>query len=249
MKKKEEEAPENVERWMLTYLDMMTLLMAFFCILFAFAQVDADKFKQVAQSMNMAFGSGGGGGNMMTNFRGTGIVPQLSSDSLITIRENTQFKSIIKMLMDYAAKEGISKSLQFKITDRGLEASFSDDVLFESGKAELSSKSREILDKMANTLFIADAPIQVEGHTDNIPIHNDKYQSNWQLSTERATNVIMYWIFKYPSKAKLLSAAGYGEYHPMDTNNTPEGRAKNRRISIILLRSSAANGSKPKVVD
>jgi chemotaxis protein MotB len=241
MRKKDQEAPENVERWMLTYLDMITLLMAFFCILFAFSQVDAVKFKQVAQSMSMSFGTGGGSGqNMITNFSGTGIIPQMSSNSLIAIRENNQFKSIIKMLMDYAAQEGISKSIQFKITDRGLEGSFADNVLFESGKADLSSKSREILDKMASALFKVDAPIQVEGHTDDVPIHNEKYLSNWQLSTDRATNVIMYWISKYPDKAKNLSAAGYGEYHPVDFSNTPEGRAKNRRITIILLRGSAS---------
>lgn len=248
MKKREQEAPENVERWMLTYLDMMTLLMAFFCILFAFSQVDAVKFKQVAQSMSMSFGSGGGSGqNMITNFSGTGIVPQMSANSLIALRENNQFKSIIKMLKDYAAQEGISKSIQFKITDRGLEGSFSDNVLFESGKAELSSKSQEILDKMGNALFKVDAPVQVEGHTDNVPIHNDKYQSNWQLSTDRATNVIMYWISKYPDKAKNLSAAGYGEHHPVDLSNTMEGRAKNRRITIILLRGAVSSSRKPYI--
>lgn len=239
MKKKAEEAPENVERWMLTYLDMMTLLMAFFCILFAFSQVDAVKFKQVAQSMSMSFGTGGGGSgnNMMTNYSGAGIAPQMSN-SLITIRENNQFKSIIKMIKDYAAKEGMSNSIQLKITDRGLEADLSDNVLFESGKAELSAKACEILDKFGDIYLTNNAVIQVEGHTDNVPIHNGKYQSNWQLSTDRATNVIIYWISKYPSKAENLSAAGYGEHHPIDTNDTFEGKARNRRVRIIMLRQS-----------
>jgi chemotaxis protein MotB len=239
MRKKEEETPENLERWMLTYLDMMTLLMAFFCILFAFSQVDVVKFKQVAQSMSISFGTGGGAGqNMITNFSGTGIVPQMSANSLITLRENNQFKSIIKMLKEYAAKEGISKSIQLKITDRGLEADLSDNVLFESGRADLSAKAREVLDKFGDIYLSNNAIIQVEGHTDNVPIHNDKYQSNWQLSTDRATNVIMYWISKYPSKAANLSAAGYGEYHPIATNDTWEGKARNRRIRIIMLRQS-----------
>jgi chemotaxis protein MotB len=244
MRRREEEITESAssgtDRWMLTYLDMITLLMAFFCILFAFAQVDAVKFRQVAQSMSMAFGAGGGAGqNVITNYSGTGIIPQISSNSLIALRENNQFKSIIKLIRDYAATQGL-KQVRTKITERGLELSLPESVLFESGKADLSSKSREVLDRLAEILFKLNTVIRVEGHTDSVPIHTVKYESNWQLSTDRATNVIMYWISKYPSQSSNLSAAGYGEYHPLDTNNTYEGKAKNRRVEIIVLRQSEA---------
>ncbi len=240
MKRKEEEAPENVERWMLTYLDMITLLMAFFCILFAFSQVDAVKFKQVAQSMSLSFGTGGGmGQNMITNYSGTGIIPNVSSNSLISLRENNQFKSIIKLIRDYAASQGI-KNVKAKITDRGLVLNLPETVLFESGKADLSPKSREVLDHMADILFKLNTVIRVEGHTDSIPIHNAKYASNWQLSTDRATNVIMYWISKYPDQSANLSAAGYGEHHAIALNNTEAGRAQNRRVEIIVLRQAEA---------
>lgn len=239
MRKKEEEAPENVERWMLTYLDMITLLMAFFCILFAFSQVDAVKFKQVAQSMSLSFGTGGSGvgTNMITNYSGTGFQ---MTNSLVTIRQNNNFKEMIKLLRDYAEKQGLSKSIDFKITERGLEINLSDNVLFESGKADLSARSREILDEIGKRVLENNnsQDIQVEGYTDNVPIRTAKYQSNWQLSTDRATNVIMYWISKYPDKAGLLSAAGYGEYRPMFSNETEEGRSKNRRIKIIALRQA-----------
>ena len=239
MRKKEEEAPENVERWMLTYLDMITLLMAFFCILYAFSQVDAVKFKQVAQSMSLSFGTGGSGvgANMITNYSGTGFQ---MNNSLLTLRENNHFKEMIKLLRDYAEKQGMSKSISFKITERGLEINLSDNVLFESGKADLSDRSREILDAIGKKILEnnTNQDIQVEGYTDNVPIRTAKYQSNWQLSTDRATNVIMYWISKYPSKADLLSAAGYGEYRPMYSNDTEEGRSKNRRIKIIALRTA-----------
>jgi len=241
MKRKEEEV-ENVERWMLTYLDMITLLMAFFCILFAFSQVDAVKFRQVAQSMSISFGSSGSSGqNIITNFSGTGIVPQISTDSLITLREDNQFKSIIKLIRDYAVTQGLAKSIKTKITERGLEVNLSDSILFETGKADLSPKSLEILDHLANILFKLNTVIRVEGHTDNFPIHTSKYESNWQLSTDRSTNVIMYWLSKYPDQAQNLNAAGYGEYHPVSTNDTPEGRALNRRVEIVVLRQSLAN--------
>lgn len=239
MRKKEEEAPENVERWMLTYLDMITLLMAFFCILFAFSQVDAVKFKQVAQSMSLSFGTGGSGvgSNMITNFSGTGFQ---MTNSLITLRQNNHYKEMIKLLMEYAQKQGMANSVKVKITDRGLEMDLSDNVLFESGSAELSPKALRVLDEFGKIYLEnnSNQDIQVEGHTDNVPIRTAKYQSNWQLSTERATNVIMYWISKYPKKAELLSAAGYGEYRPLYSNNTEEGRSKNRRIRIIMLRSA-----------
>jgi chemotaxis protein MotB len=235
MRKKEEEAQENVERWMLTYLDMITLLMAFFCILYAFSQVDAVKFKQVAQSMSLAFGTGTG--SMIGNNSGSGVSQM--TDSLLTLRENNQFKEMIKLIREYAAKQGISNSVKYKITERGLEVDFSSNVLFLSGKADLSSEARKILDDLGKIYLENNNEqyIQVEGHTDNVPIHNEKYQSNWQLSTDRATNVIMYWISKYPDRAKYLSAAGYGEYREAYPNNTEEGRAKNRRIKVILLRS------------
>lgn len=246
MKKKQEEIPENTERWMLTYLDMITLLMAFFCILFAMANVDATKFKKVAQSMSLAFGTGGGGGgsSMLTNFSGTGIAPQtaISANSLIQLRENNEYKAIIRLIREYSAKEGLSKSVKASITERGLVVNLADSVLFSSGSAELSAKAREVLDRLAELLFKTGSVIRVEGYTDNVPIHNARYQSNWQLSTDRATNVIMYWLSKYPEQSPNLSAAGYGEFHPVASNETEEGRAANRRVEIVVLRRSKSNG-------
>ncbi|HEX3047811.1 MAG TPA: flagellar motor protein MotB [Bacillota bacterium] len=236
-RKKKPEEPENVERWMLTYLDMITLLMAFFCILFAFAQVDAVKFKQVAQSMNIAMGSGGGGSNALTNYSGTGFS---DNSALMRLRENSEYQAMIKLIREYMAKQGLNDKISTKITDRGLIVGLKDQVLFASGSAELSDQAREVLDKMASILLAGKSDIKVEGHTDNVPIHTARYESNWQLSTDRATNVIMYWIGKYPDKQPNLSAGGYGEYHPVDSNDTPEGRANNRRVEFVVLRSSSS---------
>ena len=244
MRKKKAEEPENSERWMLTYLDMITLLMAFFCILFAMANVNATKFKQVAQSMSMALGTGGGGGSsMLTNFSGTGISPQTatSANSLIQLRENNEFKAIMRLIREYSAKEGLSKSVKASITERGLVVNLADSVLFSSGSAELSAKARGVLDRLAELLFKTGSVIRVEGYTDNVPIHTARYQSNLQLSTDRATNVIMYWLSKYPEQSPNLSAAGYGEYHSIAPNETNEGRAANRRVEIVVLRRSNPN--------
>lgn len=240
MRKKHEEAePENSERWTLTYLDMITLLFVLFVVLYSMANVNINKFKALASSMSMAFGSGGGGGkNMLTNYSGSGIQPQ--SNSFVNVRDNNEFKSMVKLIKEYAAKQGISKKVDAKITERGLVINLEDSVLFGSGSAELSSKAREILDRLADIMFASKKQIRVEGHTDNVPIHTARYQSNWQLSTDRATNVIIYWISKYPDQAINLSAAGYGEFRPIASNGISEGRALNRRVDVVILRETAS---------
>lgn len=240
MKKKHEEEPENAERWLLTYADLITLLMAFFTIMYAMSNADIAKFKQLAASVSMAFGSGGGSGgtNMLTNYSGAGVRPQ--SDSFIKLRENNEYKSMVKLIKEYAAKQGLSKKVDAKITERGLVVNLADSVLFESGSAELSPKSREILDRLADILFKTNRQLRVEGYTDNVPIRTARYQSNWQLSTDRATSVIMYWLSKHPEQAANLSAAGYGQYRPVASNNTAEGRALNRRVDLVIMRELGA---------
>jgi chemotaxis protein MotB len=240
MRKKHEEAePENSERWTLTYLDMITLLFVLFVVLYSMANVNINKFKALASSMSVAFGSGGGGGkNMLTNYSGSGIQPQ--SNSFVNIRDNNQFKSMVKLIREYAAKQGISKKVNAKITERGLVINLADSILFQSGSAELSPKAQEILDRLAEIVFATKKQIRVEGHTDNVPIHTARYFSNWQLSTDRATNVIIYWISKHSDQAVNLSAAGYGEFKPIASNDTPEGRTLNRRVDIVILRETAS---------
>ena len=236
MKKKKAEEHENAERWLLSYADFMTLLMAFFVILYSMAQVDASKFKALSQSLSIAFGNGkgGNGGNMLSNFSGGGLTPQAPMQ--IKVNENSEFNSMIKLLNEYSKEKGLEKSIHSSITERGLVINLADTVLFASGSADLSVHSREILDHLGEILFKSGRQVRVEGHTDNIPIHTARYQSNWQLSTDRATNVIMYWISKYPAQAPRLSAAGYGEYRPIAPNTTPVGQALNRRVEIVVLR-------------
>lgn len=238
-RKKHDEEHENAERWLLTYADLITLLMAFFCILFAMASVDAVKFKVLAQSMSMAFGSSKGGGeNMLSNFQGA-AKPAASADMAI-IKENADFKMMVKMISEYAAKNGLEKSVKTSITERGLVINLAEPVLYESGQAVLTLQSQKTLDYLAEIIFKGNYATRVEGHTDNIPIRTAKYQSNWQLSTDRSTNVIMYWLATRPEMAPKLSAAGYGEFRPKASNATYEGRAQNRRVEIVVLREGVA---------
>ncbi len=239
MKKKHEEEHGGDERWLLTYADLITLLMAFFTILFAMASVDSQKIKVLGKSMNLAFTTGGGmgGANFITNFSGKGITPS-ETENANQNYETTEFDTMIRLIKEYSVEEGIYQAIDTTITKRGLVVKLADSVLFASGQIELNDFSREVLEKLSSILFKTGSTIRVEGHTDNIPIRTARYQSNWQLSTDRATNVIMYWIEKHPEIAPRLAAAGYGEFRPLASNDTPEGRAKNRRVEIVLLSQS-----------
>jgi chemotaxis protein MotB len=241
-KHKQEEEHDNTERWLLTYSDLITLMMAFFVILFAMASVDASKFKNLSQSLAMAFGTGGtsGGSNMISDYSGTGF------KNMVSLSEDDELTSLVKRIQDYAQKNGMSQKIHAAVSDRGLVINLADSVLFDSGKAVLDHPAMEILDKMGEFLFSSTKMIRVEGHTDNIPIHSGRYLSNWQLSTDRATNVIMYWISKRPQVADCLSAGGYGEFRPIASNATPEGRALNRRVDIVVLRSATAAKQEPQ---
>ncbi len=217
-------------RWLLTYADLITLLMAFFVVMFAISQVDVKKYQSLSGSLQSALNIGSGSSLIARNQGGSMVpIPKPTPD-------NTEFSEIVDEVTRYVQKEGLSSSVNMQLTDRGLVIGLSDTILFESGRAELLPPARKILDKLAVILLKMPNHVRVEGHTDNRPIRTERYPSNWQLSTDRATNVIMYWGEKYNFPPARLSAAGYGEHRPVDTNDTDQGRARNRRVDIVVLR-------------
>ncbi|MCL6471484.1 MAG: flagellar motor protein MotB [Firmicutes bacterium] len=254
-KKSEGEHGPSMERWLLTYADLITLLMAFFVIMYAMSTVDASKYQALAQSLKSALGLApsasavipnnlsGAKAKTGKNREATDIeVSKKAVLGLKNAQEERKFSEMMKQINEFSKANGISTSLEVKEDVRGIVINLSDKVLFESGKADLSPQAMAILDNLANILLPSGKAIKVDGHTDNVPIHNERYPSNWHLSTDRAVSVIMYWIAKYPAASSRLSASGYGEYRPVATNNTPEGRAKNRRVEIIVLRDIVSMG-------
>lgn len=247
-----DEGHDSGERWLLTYADLITLLMAFFIIMYAMSNVDTNKYMALAKSLRTALGLEQAAGiSMITDMvsvdktgkskdiyiRSQG--KQTSASEILSLRddkEERELSTMVEKIKEYTASKGITSKIQTEKGNRGLLIKLSDTVLFDVGKADLSPKSQEILDGLAKILFNSNKHIKVEGHTDNVPINTERYPSNWHLSTNRATSVIMYWISKYPGMSQRVSAAGYGEYRPIALNNTPEGRAKNRRVEIIVLR-------------
>ena len=142
-----------------------------------------------------------------------------------------------KLLEEQLAKEIGDKQVLLQLARGGLVITLSNEILFDSGKAKLKKMSESVLKKVASVVNekLPDRNIGVEGHTDNIPIARSGWKSNWELSAARATSVVHYLIDKCGIEPQKLSAIGYGEYRPIDSNDTKEGRSKNRRVEIIIL--------------
>jgi len=134
-----------------------------------------------------------------------------------------------------------------KMTDRGLVITFVAEVLFDSGKAVLRQQALQTLDKVSSVLetTVADHNVGIEGHTDNVPIRHSGWKSNWELSTARALSVLHYMIEEHGLNPDRLSATGYGEYRPVDSNDTAAGRAKNRRVEIVILPKTVKKSTSP----
>jgi chemotaxis protein MotB len=264
-RKREHEAEkENAERWLLTYADLITLLMIFFVVLYSMSKVDAQRFAAVAESLNKALGGGTpakielavspvgpslfqtGTPSSKTTVPGNGTDPNNTAYTKPDASANgsqgngdIEKKSIdaIKAKLDkFAADNGIQTTLVTTTEERGLVVSIQETLLFESGSADITARARDILEKIATVLAAAPNQIKVEGHTDNLPIKTAKFPSNWELSVIRSTNVV-HILQSDGISPDRLSAAGYGEFRPISSNDTDAGRGKNRRIDLLILRT------------
>lgn len=224
--RKKIEAAENSDRWLLTYADLITLLLAFFVIMYSMSQVDAKKFGEMAKAFN---GVLRGGKSVFKNIdrkdKATGFgLLKLGDLNMIQKQIDKRFNNL-----------GRLDEIQTELTERGLVVHIMESALFTEGRAELESKATEVLDIIYEKLQNIPNHIRVEGHTDNRIIKTDVYPSNWELSTSRATSVVRYFITNYKYPASKISALGYGEYRPIRPNNSIENRAINRRVDIVIL--------------
>ncbi|MCC0782094.1 flagellar motor protein MotB [Clostridioides sp. ES-S-0108-01] len=230
----EDEKEENNERWLLTYSDLITLLMIFFVIMYSMSNVDAEKYKQLSQSLNSAFGGSAGvieGGNSK-------IEP--GSDNLDSL-QNVEFKKVGEEIQKYLNENGMANSVSLKVQDRGLVIRLKDTILFDTGKSIVKDNSRDKIIQIGKMLNEMNSYMRVEGHTDNMSIKNSEFKSNWDLSVMRATNVVQLLIDNAGISPDKLSAVGYGEFRPIAENSSEEGRSKNRRVDIVLVDSKYDN--------
>ena len=244
MKKK---APkhENSERWLLTYSDLITLLMALFVILYASSNVDVTKYKQISASfseaLNIVSTNSGGQEIIDTGMEtGTGEDSAGTTDAsqTATVLTEEQKLAIVKQKVDALINSSDLKgNATTEIAERGLTIRFVDNIIFDSGKADIKPDFEKRLISLSSILNGVENYIRVEGHTDNVAINRGLFTSNWQLSTVRAANVVQFLVEGGSVNPSKLSAVGYGEYRPIKSNDTEDGRAQNRRVDIVILNS------------
>lgn len=240
MKRPSEVKKENKDRWLLTYSDLITLLMVFFVVLYALSSVDVKKYQAVALSLSAAMG----GGQSVFNDPGASLAPGISGSDVINLdeagsefEEQNEMEQIKKELEVYIEQNGLSGSITVTTEERGLVVSFQDAALFPIGSAELMTDAKGKINGIGTILIQVPNFIRVEGHTDNLPIKTSIFPSNWELSSARATSVVHELIYAVDFAPSRLSATGYGEYRPRAANDSEEQRQRNRRVDIVVLRN------------
>ena len=217
---------ENHERWLLTYADLITLLAAFFIVMYSMSQIDAKKFGQMTEALN---GLLRGGKSILKYDK---AMPATSGDGLLKLGNLTVIR---KQLIERFQKLDKGEELQTEITERGLIIHIMESALFSEGSADLEGKAVEVLDLVAEKLAGLPNHVRVEGHTDDRTISTMKYPSNWELSAARATEVVRYFIDNHSIPSDKISALGYGQFRPVKPNSSIENRALNRRVDVLIL--------------
>jgi chemotaxis protein MotB len=246
------EGHENAERWLLTYADLITLLMVFFVVLYSMSSADSTKFKQISAALEQAFNL-----DVLHGYTGTSIddnagAPPPPIDTMVInnqqVPQVARIQSAVQAAIDQVNQSGSTQTPDVSVgTDReGVVIRLSGSYLFDSGRAELKPNSFPLLDAIANQLKLEPNDIRVDGHTDSMPlIGSPLYPTNWELSTARALAVTRYLSETDGIMATRLEAAGYGEFRPIVLNDTREHRALNRRVEIHLLTSTPDDHSVP----
>jgi len=240
----------NHERWLVSYADFMTLLFAFFVVMFATAQTDNAKARAVSESVTKALegdsfksafaallgGTRDAAGHSIAE-RPTppGVKLRVGDDSGLTLAE-------LMPILSHALQQEIqSGRLALRMTSRGLTISFTQAALFPSGEDDVAPESYATIQTIADAMNKVRNPARAEGHTDSVPIHNPRFRSNWELSAARSIALVER-LIKFGVARERLSIAGYADTAPIDNNDTEEGRRKNRRVDIVILNETAAKG-------
>ena len=257
----EEEHGGGHERWMISYADMLTLLLALFIVMFAISKVDQAKFIEFAQGANTAFGGAGNlavqgktGINSGTDGIATGVKPPDNTQAVVAPadgvmkagqaalqqqaaakQEQANLQKLRDQIRAELAEKGLTDMVQMHVDERGLVINIiTDRVLFDVGQATLRPDGAKVLDLIAPSVQRLPHRIAIEGHTDNVPIRTAQFPSNWELSQARASSVLQRMITDGLEPTRLNLSA-YGEYKPIDTNSTEVGKARNRRVAIVVL--------------
>jgi chemotaxis protein MotB len=251
-RRKQQHGP-NHERWLVSYADFITLLFAFFVVMFATAQTDNAKAQAVSESIKRAL-QGESFKDTLSMLLGDkvkvkaigqrpdagGAKPGIADSSGVTLAD------LLPILSRELQPEIQSGRLALHMTSRGLTISFTQAALFPSGEDEIAPDSYPTIQKIADAMNKVRNPARAEGHTDSVPIHNPRFRSNWELSAARSIALVeLFTRFEVPRER--LSIAGYADTAPIDKNDTEEGRRKNRRVDIVILNETAARAEPDRI--
>lgn len=217
--------PPGAPMWMCTFADLMSLLMCFFVLLLSFSEMDRQKFKQVSGSMEKAFGL-----QVTTPGDESPRGMEMISRDFPTVPLDAK-----QLIMEAVAEEMDAGKVQALETSEGIKLRVKDDVAFDSGQAAIKADFIPFLKKIGKLAAEHGFAVTVGGHTDNVPIHEGgTYSSNWGLSTARAVAVVEFWLSQFSIPAENLAAVGFADGQPVASNDTPEGKAKNRRVEFFI---------------
>jgi chemotaxis protein MotB len=222
-------------RWLLTYADMITLLLALFIILFAISTISRVKFQRLVHEISGGFNST----DSINNPPNGGTTGSEAGQT-----QDANMASVKNQLDRYIAQRNLQQKVQTQITKQGLTITLlSDKAYYNSGSADLRPETKQLLDVVAGTIQHVRNDIRVEGNTDNVPIATSSYPTNWELSAARATNVTRYLVEHDHIAPTRLSFAGYGEFRPKYPNDNDEHRQENRRTDIVILNGNEGPSS------
>jgi chemotaxis protein MotB len=243
---------ENHERWLITYADLITLLLIFFVIMYAMSKIDTEKYQVLAQALNFEFRKAD-----TVLPQGQGVMGRVSTAKASEgdksenaekekkekeereqkeIREK-QLENLLEKIQQYIQQQNLQAQVFAANTPKGIAVTLNDLFLFDLGRADLKKDAYPILNQLATLLPTLNTTISIEGHTDNLPLATGSiYRDNWGLSNERSLSVLRYFIYNVSMDPKKFMSTGYADTHPVADNNTAENRSKNRRVEIVILR-------------
>lgn len=242
-KKKSKSEKNGAPSWLVTYSDLITLILVFFILLFSMSQVDLHKFEALSKSLKS---------RSIIDFYPSSVPIEQSSDQIVEendgnkdekedsttqegVGKGDSLDQLLEEVNGYINETGLTNVVVATRTERGIVLVLPEQIIFETGDAEILDEAVPFLERVSSLLKRIPNVIKVEGHTDNRPIHNDKYPSNWELSTARASSVIRYFIDTQKIDPTRFIATGYSDTRPLVPNDGPENWKKNRRVEIVIM--------------
>lgn len=213
----------NTNGWMDTYADTITLLLTFFILLYSISVVDSQKLNKLAEAMKKSL-------------QGSTKITEIGNVEDLKVGEGkSDYENLAEKLNTVIEQNALTDVVKIREEERGVVLQLDETILFDSGEAVLKDYSRNILNTITTVIKNIDNDVLIEGNTDNVPINNEYFKSNWELSTARAVSIVRYFVETKEINPTRFSVKGYAEYKPLVENNTEENRSINRRVDILIV--------------